>query len=148
MYDLTAAHRNLPLPTYVKVKNLKNGREIVVRVNDRGPFHKNRIIDLSYAAAKELGFVRRGTTPVEIVSLDNSREEASYYIQAAAFTKKNFALLLKQNLSNLLDKPVSIDYSQRYYRVKVGPFKHSKDIEKVRHQLGKAGISESLVVLG
>jgi len=66
MYAMTAAHRQLPLPTYVAVRHLGNGREVVVRVNDRGPFADNRIIDLSYAAAAKLGMLESGTAPVEI----------------------------------------------------------------------------------
>jgi rare lipoprotein A len=69
LYDMcafTAAHRNLPLPTYVRVTHLGNGRSVVVRVNDRGPFHGDRIIDLSYAAARRIGMVEAGTAPVEV----------------------------------------------------------------------------------
>ena len=70
MYGMTAASKDLPLPSYVRVTNLSNGRHVVVKVNDRGPFHKNRIIDLSYMAAKKLGYVGRGTTLVRVVSID------------------------------------------------------------------------------
>ena len=66
MYAMTAAHKNLPLPTYVEVTNLKNGKKIIVKVNDRGPFHENRIIDLSYTAATKLDIVKNGTGLVEI----------------------------------------------------------------------------------
>jgi rare lipoprotein A len=69
MHALTAAHTTLPLPTYVRVTNLNNGRSTVVRVNDRGPFHDNRIIDLSYAAASKLGIVETGTGLVEVRAL-------------------------------------------------------------------------------
>jgi rare lipoprotein A len=72
VYDMnafTAAHRSLPLPSYVRVTNLDNGKSVVVRVNDRGPFHANRIIDLSYAAAVKLDFIRKGTTRVEVRAL-------------------------------------------------------------------------------
>ncbi len=70
MYKMTAAHKTLPLPTYVKVTNLENGRSVVVKVNDRGPFKKGRIIDLSYVAAAKLGIVDNGTATVEIHVLD------------------------------------------------------------------------------
>ena len=70
MYAMTAAHKNLPLPTYVRVTNLRNGRSAVVKVNDRGPFHDNRIIDLSYAAATKLGILATGTGLVEISAID------------------------------------------------------------------------------
>jgi len=70
MYKLTAAHKTLPLSTYVQVTNLTNGKRVVVRVNDRGPFVSNRIIDLSYAAAKKLGMVQRGVIPVAIKTIN------------------------------------------------------------------------------
>ena len=66
---MTAAHRTLPLPSYVEVTNLANGRRAVVRVNDRGPFHDNRLIDLSYSAARKLGIVGDGTGLVEVRAL-------------------------------------------------------------------------------
>jgi rare lipoprotein A len=72
MYGMTAAHKTLPLPAYVRVTNLQNGRSIVVRVNDRGPFVGNRIIDLSYTAAAKLDMLRNGTAMVEIRSIDPS----------------------------------------------------------------------------
>ncbi|MCH9694320.1 MAG: septal ring lytic transglycosylase RlpA family protein [Gammaproteobacteria bacterium] len=70
MYAMTAAHKTLPLPTYVKVRNLRNDKSIIVRVNDRGPFVHNRIIDLSYAAALKLDMVRDGTSLVEVTAID------------------------------------------------------------------------------
>lgn len=70
MYAMTAAHRSLPLPTYVEVTNLENGRTVVVRVNDRGPFHQDRIIDVSYVAARKLGLVGPGTAPVRVRALE------------------------------------------------------------------------------
>lgn len=66
MYGMTAAHKNLPIPSYVRVTNLNNGRQIVVRVNDRGPFHQGRVIDLTYAGATKLGFIKQGTAPVRV----------------------------------------------------------------------------------
>lgn len=70
MYKMTAAHKHLPLPTFVNVKNLETGKSIVVRVNDRGPFHDNRIIDLSYAAASKLGILNKGTGRVEVSAIN------------------------------------------------------------------------------
>src|SRR3546814_19314149 len=69
MYAFSAAHKSLPLPSYARVTNLGNGKSVVVRVNDRGPFHEGRIIDLSYAAAVKLGVDRAGTAKVEVVGL-------------------------------------------------------------------------------
>jgi rare lipoprotein A len=70
MYAMTAAHTTLPLPTYLEVVNLENGRRVVVRVNDRGPFLHGRILDLSYAAAWKLGMLESGTAPVRLRALE------------------------------------------------------------------------------
>ena len=75
MYQMTAAHTTLPLPTYVKVTNIENGRTVVLRVNDRGPFVNGRIIDLSYVAARKLGMVQKGTAHVEVEALDPPAED-------------------------------------------------------------------------
>lgn len=77
MYAMTAAHKSLPIPSYVKVTNLDNGRTVIVRVNDRGPFHGGRIIDLSYAAAKKLDYSNQGTANVEVVAIDPRTYQAS-----------------------------------------------------------------------
>lgn len=74
MYKMTAAHKSLPLPCYVKVTNLENKKTIVVRVNDRGPFHGNRIIDLSYAAAKKLGMDHKGTAKIEVEAISSNKK--------------------------------------------------------------------------
>ena len=70
MYAMTAAHKTLPLPTYARVTNLTNGRSAVVRINDRGPFHENRVIDLSYTAARRLDMLANGTAMVEVRAID------------------------------------------------------------------------------
>ncbi len=77
MHAMSAAHKTLPMPTMVRVTNLQNGRSVVVRVNDRGPFVKNRIIDLSYAAARALGYDKKGTAPVRVEALGQSSMLAS-----------------------------------------------------------------------
>ena len=77
MYQLTAAHRSLPIPSFVRVTNLENDKATVVRVNDRGPFHSERIIDLSYAAAVKLGFHEQGTTQVLVESLSADKPSAA-----------------------------------------------------------------------
>jgi rare lipoprotein A len=84
MYAMTAAHKTLPLPAYVRVTNLQNGRSIVVRVNDRGPFVGNRIIDLSYTAATKLDMLRNGTAMVEVRSLEPASGEIPLAAPAAA----------------------------------------------------------------
>ena len=99
MYAMTAAHKALPRPTMVRVTNLDNGRAIVLRVNDRGPFHDDRLIDLSYGAARALGFDHQGTAPVVVEAIDevNYPELArraptdNVYLQAGAFSRREGA---------------------------------------------------------
>ena len=102
MFKMTAAHKTLPLPSYVKVTNLENGQSVVVRVNDRGPFHGDRLIDLSYVAAKKLGFADSGLANVAIEGIDpetfarspaHERDGDLLYLQMAAFRNYHNAQL-------------------------------------------------------
>jgi len=126
MYDYTAAHRILPIGTYVLVKNLENGKELVVRINDRGPFVENRCIDLSFASALALGIVGKGTARVKITAL--SEAELSnlgyvyknqptfrfneFYLQVGAFKNYANAIKFKEELE------------QDFSRVEIVPFEH------------------------
>jgi len=100
MYGMTAASRELPLPSYVRVTNLSNGRSVVVKVNDRGPFHKDRIIDLSYMAAKKLGYIGKGTTLVRVTSVEPSIVKAIHASNDAhkKHISSNKKMLAKKNL--------------------------------------------------
>ena len=138
MFGMTAAHKTLPLPTYVQVRNLANGREVVVRVNDRGPFLGGRILDLSYMAAQKLGVVATGTanvrievidgpvpakTPVQSITLD--RPEAVFFLQAGSFRLATNAHRLKADLTGAGVtgiRVVTVQIGQNlYHRVQVGP---------------------------
>lgn len=89
LYTMTAAHKTLPLPTFVKVRNLENGREIIVKVNDRGPFHDNRIIDLSYVAAKKLGITPTGTGLVELTAINPNKPYAAAKTETRAISQNS-----------------------------------------------------------
>lgn len=102
MYAHTAAHKTLPFNTYVMVKNLNNGRETKVRINDRGPFVKNRIIDLSYTAAEELGIVGTGTAPVELKVVSAQARTITDYKSELLSPKKNI------NTNNMLSKHYAV----------------------------------------
>ncbi|CBJ12142.1 putative rare lipoprotein A [Legionella longbeachae NSW150] len=146
MYVMTAAHKTLPLPTYIKVKNLDNGKEAIVKVNDRGPFHSNRIIDLSYAAALKLGVFPKGTANVEIETLAGPGQ-ARYYIQAGAFTTEASAKRLKEKLTRITSSPVSIERYRRSYIVRVGPFTSKNTADSLKHKLSLNGVRGSFSVL-
>lgn len=147
MYVMSAAHKTLPLPTYVKVKNLDNGREAVVKVNDRGPFHADRVIDLSYAAALKLGVFPKGTARVEIETLVGPASQAHYYLQAGAFSSEDSAKRLKDKLARITPSPVFIEHYKQHYVVRVGPFAVKKMADGLKTQLAKNGVTGSFSVL-
>ncbi len=152
MYRMTAAHKTLPLPSYVRVTNLENGREVVVRVNDRGPFHSDRIIDLSYAAAVRLDIIGNGTAPVKLEALQagaqpgNAASDPALYLQAGAFSEATNARKLALRLESLGLSQVFVSPSageQPLYRVRLGPYSHRSRMDAARSQLADEGIGVS-----
>jgi rare lipoprotein A len=151
LYAATAAHRSLPIPSYVEVTNLENGRSIVVRVNDRGPFHADRIIDLSYGAAVKLGYMEQGTTAVEVRALHIAGVEdhrhtpgGDYrYLQVGAFSQESSARKLQAELAGQVGAPVGISPVQSndslLYRVRIGPLADSKALRELQTLLGERG---------
>lgn len=151
LYQASAAHKTLPIPCYVRVTNLGNGKSIVVRVNDRGPFHSDRIIDLSYGAAVKLGYMESGTAQVEvqvidIVGVDDRRGAVAgdyRYLQLGAYSSESSALRLQDSLQALLSPPVFVSQVQSgenlLYRVRIGPMSGAQEIENVQGQLRTAG---------
>ncbi len=135
MYDMTAAHKTLPLPSTVKVTNLRNGRSVIVRVNDRGPFVDDRLIDMSYAAAKKLDMIQSGTTRVKVESLDkHSRNEpvrydadaaefGTIFMQVGAFGDKANAIRLADKVSAAGVDDVTVYSQNGFFKVRVGPVK-------------------------
>ena len=164
MYAMTAAHKSLPLPTYVQVTNLSNSKFIVVKVNDRGPFHENRIIDLSYTAAIKLDIIQKGTGLVEVKAIDPegstednlvkddkiSTQDASFYIQVGTFSKLESAKKLKQKLDsfgvNLIKISNVIVSGNTLYRVRIGPFTDTKLSDSIVSKLSDFGIFEHRIV--
>lgn len=147
MYVMSAAHKTLPLPTYIKVKNLSNGREAVVKVNDRGPFHSDRILDVSYAAAVKLGIYPKGTAPVEIETLMGPAGHAHYYVQVGAFSTEISAKRLKDKLNKITTSPVFIEHFKQHFIVKVGPFGNKFMADNLKLKLANNGVSGSFSVL-
>jgi len=164
MYAMTAAHKSLPLPTYVKVTNLSNDKFIVVKVNDRGPFHENRIIDLSYTAAIKLDIIQKGTGLVEVKAIDPeepkednlvkddkiSTQDTSFYIQVGTFSKLESAKILKQKLGSFGDNLIKISNvivsGNTLYRVRIGPFTDTKLSDSIVSKLSDFGIFEHRIV--
>lgn len=151
LYQATAAHKTLPIPSYARVTNLDNGRSVVVRVNDRGPFHSERLIDLSYGAAVKLGYMENGTAPVEVevlhvAGVDDRRGTplGSYrFVQLGAFGSESSAQRLRDELDALVTAPVFVSPVQSgadiLYRVRVGPVSGSDEMRNVQQQLQANG---------
>ena len=139
MHAMTAAHKILPMNTKIRVTNLGNGKNAVLRVNDRGPFVNNRIVDLSYAGAKALGMVGPGTAQVRLESLtraDKGLAQGRYYIQVGSFQRRDNAARLIKTLKarGLAQSRVqgAVVRGVRYWRVLAGEFHGLSAAEKAR----------------
>lgn len=132
MYAMTAAHPRLPIPSYARVTALDSGRSVVVRINDRGPFHKGRVIDLSYTAAHKLGYISRGSTRVRVESLDpdtyDTQGEAlpdGVFLQVGAFARADNAQQLLARLAHALaldSERARVVLRDQLHRVQLGPY--------------------------
>ena len=172
MYAMTAAHKSLPIPTYVEVTNLQNNKRIIVRVNDRGPFHDNRIIDLSYTAARKLDIVENGTGLVEIRAIDagtyakkpetgrhgapvstipGAGRDDGFYIQVGAFSNEMNARRLQNNIASLGTNIIKVRQArvngQLVYRVQIGPLHDVDTADYIVTQLGDFGITDHRIVV-
>jgi rare lipoprotein A len=160
MHALTAASPVLPIPCYVRVTNLNNQRSLIVRVNDRGPFAKGRIMDLSYAAAVQLGYADAGTAPVEVRSIDTQPPELNspsgalapslLYLQVGAFHERLRAEQLKTKLQAAITQPILItppQGPQTTYRVQIGPLKDIQASDNLFERLKTYDIHDAITLL-
>lgn len=169
MYGYTAAHKTLPFNTYVRVVNLKNARATLVRINDRGPFVRGRIIDLSYAAASALGMAQDGLAPVRIEALGYknrkrrsgtlmqafvtppSYQRGNFTVQVGAFAQQENALRLRASLSRKY-RHASLTSTNRggqlLYRVRVGQYCRLDRARAAARQLQEQGFPNAFVVAG
>ena len=166
MYAMTGAHKTLPLGTYVKVHNLANKKQAVLKINDRGPFIRGRIIDLSYKAAKKLGVAGPGTAPVKIYALGQPVRESdaskkvrfrhvdywtgNFTVQVGAFKVRQNALNLNAKLMKRYGNSAHItthtDYRGTFYRVRVGQYTSLEKAANFRDRLLTSGASNAFVV--
>jgi rare lipoprotein A len=175
MYAMTAAHKTLPIPSYLQVTNLKNGKQVIVRVNDRGPFHDNRIVDLSYAAASKLGIIATGTGMVELRALEpdqptsrvaDSKPAAApasppyqggtqlnnkLYLQLGSFISRDNAESLRarlviNNVSNANVLTSTVD-RKNIYRVRIGPLPSVEEADRLAVELDRLGIGVPSIVI-
>lgn len=150
MYAMTAAHRTLPIPSYARVTLPETGKSVVVRINDRGPFHDNRVIDLSYTAAYKLGYIGKGSARVVVESMDPASINSSgsllkpgHYVQLGAFGKQANAEKLLARAREALGLSIELAHValiDDFHRVNLGPFPNQTEAddwaEKTRATLG------------
>lgn len=157
MYSMSAAHKTLPIPSYVKVTNQDNGKSAIVRVNDRGPFHDGRIIDLSYAAAYKLGVIKTGTAKVELEYIqvnpaqtktqdtDSKNKTASsdanhhFMIQVASSQNAQSTRTLAQKLGQMFSVETFVETLEGKFRVILGPFADFADTQQLLQQVRTEG---------
>ena len=156
MYAMTAASPVLPIPCYVRVTNLENGKQVIVKVNDRGPFAPNRIIDLSYVAALKLGYEKKGTTLVRVSSfnLKNNtlpHKPAKLYLQIGAFSQYPNASHAKLKAAQLTNEPVHIlsssDFGVQLFKVQVGPLYNIAESDQLLQQLSRQGYQHAFSIV-
>ena len=163
MFAMTAAHKTLPIPSFAKVTNLNNGKSVVVRVNDRGPFHADRIIDLSYAAAARLGIVNAGSGPVEVervfagpppvdatatameqpssATIETpviAQEPAGLWLQIGAFSSAESAEIFRQKMVKDLPwllEPLNVSARDGVHRVRAGPYANRDEATAIAAKL-------------
>ena len=173
MYKVSAAHKSLPIPSFLRVTNLDNNRSLVVRVNDRGPFHGDRIVDLSYAAALKLGYADRGTARVQLeaiipdgVAVDRAvannnntlprqtlrvASTGDKYIQVGAFADINSAREMSDKLRAMTNRPVfirSLDSTNSgvLHRVRIGPGNDTSEIRRITQSVVAANLGSPYTV--
>lgn len=171
IYAMTAAHKTLPIPAYARVTNLENGRSVVVRINDRGPFHDDRLIDLSYAAAVKLGYASKGTARVRVEVIDArtpppappprlpvqpepqapqqlATPDEIYYLQVGAFRNLESANRLRAEMVLNFNQQARVSTSEPegVYRVQVGPLDHISKVQALSELLIEAGHGEPRVL--
>jgi rare lipoprotein A len=159
MYGMTAAHKSLPIPSYAKVTNTENGRFIVVRINDRGPFHDDRLIDLSFVGAMKLGYADKGTANVLIEAIDTSpkpkitapplapptpnpqpqiaKADSGQYLQVGAFTDMATAQQLKHKVRSLTSQPIVLRTQDKLHKLWIGPIASNIELLSIKAMLKK-----------
>jgi rare lipoprotein A len=164
MFAMTAAHKTLPIPSFARVTNVKNGKSVVVRINDRGPFHSDRIIDLSYAAAARIGIVNAGSglvdvervfagpppvetvTPLEqpapvVATVETpvvTQEPAGLWLQLGAFSGAEAAESFRQKMTRdmpWLLEPLQVTFRDGLHRVRAGPYKNREEANAIAEKV-------------
>ncbi|OGT42201.1 MAG: hypothetical protein A3F13_02070 [Gammaproteobacteria bacterium RIFCSPHIGHO2_12_FULL_40_19] len=162
LLGMTAASPELPIPCFVRVTNLENGRQVIVKVNDRGPFAANRVMDLSYVAARKLGYAGRGTALVQVSSIDEpnplqhtrpyfAHHHPKLYLQVGAFSEMHNAAHLERELRRFTHRRIYIAHEahgRRLYRVQIGPLQTVDESDALQERIARSGLGHAITVIG
>ena len=165
MFQMTAAHKNLPIPCYARVTNQENGKSVIVKVNDRGPFHASRVMDVSWAAAAKLDMLGKGTAKISIEVVDAVGKTAiaqntqpvtapvivtkQFFVQVGAFSARDNALSLQSKLAGITPMPIEISEAttpNTIHKVQVGPFSDAASAENARSYLAQLSSGNLIIV--
>lgn len=147
MYTMTAAHKTLPLPSYVRVRNLENNHTVIVRVNDRGPFLHNRLIDLSYAAAYKLDMLGRGTVEVEVIVVTPGFKPAPPAAGVTINTINDTGPASAEEITTRAAPAMKVVAStSSFIYLQIGAFGNAKNAESLRERLEQANFSPVLIL--
>lgn len=157
MYSMSAAHKTLPLPSYARITNLTNNKSVIVRVNDRGPFHDERLIDLSYAAAHRLDMLKTGTAKVkvEVIYIENPESAALaelkstdlHYVQVVASSDKRRIDKLSGQLASQYQVKTRIQQTGDLYKLQLGPIGRQQIAAELHQTLRQNGFPQSYLVV-
>ena len=158
MYKMTAAHPTLPIPSYARITSVESGKSVIVRINDRGPFHSDRLIDVSYTAALKLGLLGKGSHEVEVerlfpddgTRLATARRAAASQAQALPAPPDIAALMLEDRVdmdSAAVARPKAAASAKGGYWLQIGAFGRDGKAEEMSERLKKSGVSQALEVV-
>lgn len=142
MYAMSAAHKTLPLPSYVKVTNLANNKSVIVRVNDRGPFHGDRIIDLSYSAAYKIGVYDSGTAKVKVEKLFSQPKPTEFRVKVTGFKSNSEAQDSEKGLGFMINTQGKTETLDSGAAIVYGPFKDKNEAQSLLNKIKQMGFDQ------
>lgn len=159
MYSMSGAHKTLPLPSYAKITNLDNNKQVIIRINDRGPFHSDRILDVSYAAAYKLGMLGKGTARIKLdviyvgsLAATNSavasvQDSGNHYIQLVASKDQQKLKKIAKELENKYQVQTRVQAANNMFRLQLGPIGQPELADRLLNKVKQDGYPEGYMVL-
>lgn len=159
MYSMSGAHKTLPLPSYAKITNLDNNKQVIIRINDRGPFHSDRILDVSYAAAYKLGMLGKGTARIKLdviyvgslaatnSAVASAQDSGNHYIQLVASKDQQKLKKIAKELENKYQVQSRVQAANNMFRLQLGPIGQPELADRLLHKVKQDGYPEGYMVL-